>query len=207
MTVQHIHLWPSVIQTSVLPLAVSFNSVVLQDLITTGGNNFKFDQNSIAWEKGLALPALKKLLLESAQEWLDSTQVKDVEIELTNSWVHTSLPLQGIPYHNHHNSELVGIYVLSTGVEGGVIHTDALYHDAQSTINTPMGAPKGPNSIVLLDPRAGKVTLEENGFKSFYEVPLETGTLVLFPSYLSYYVMPNVGADPRVLIMCNFEVE
>jgi hypothetical protein len=194
------YLWPSLIYTEILPIDVE------QFKIEINNSKYSFDNHSINWRLPYS-KAVKSSIDDLANQWMEEAKIENADIEMTSSYKLTTPPLQGTALHNNHNCELVALLVVQTGLENGIKHSSPLFPMEQHPINTPLGAPTGQNSLVLNDPRGTAVTLQENGYKLFKEIPLENNQLILFPSYIPYYLLPNVGYDDRILIVCNYEVE
>ena len=194
------YLWPSLIYTETLPIDLQ------QFKMELNTSKYSFDNHSINWDLPYS-KAVKSSFDDIANLWMEEANIKNAEIEMTSSYKLVTQSLQGTALHNNHNCELVALFVVDTGLENGIKHNISLFPMEQHPINTPLGAPTGQNSLVLNDPRGTAVTLQENGYKLFKEIPLENNQLILFPSYVPYYFLPNVGHDDRIIIVCNYEVE
>lgn len=93
--------------------------------------------------------------------------------------------------HHHPESDLLGIYYIKT--------------------------PAGCGDIQFIDPRGSVPTRwkepmikNDGGFRSaraFFKITPESGTLLLFPSYLIHSVEPNKSDDMRISIVFEFRFD
>lgn len=197
-------LWPSLVLENMYGMD---NTAILADLVKSNSFQYDFDHHSIKWSFSDTLMKVRGLMVDAAVEWMNEARVTKASLGMTSSWASITQPLQGTPFHNNHNCELVVLYWVTTGLENGVKIDRPIFPASENPINTPFGSPSGKNSIILQDPRGTAVTIEENGFKSFYEVEPKQGMLMAFPSYIPYYFLPNVGSTPRIVLVGNFEIE
>lgn len=113
---------------------------------------------------------------------------KNVEFYLLNSWSNVHKPKDGSQIHYHGNSLLSGVYYPILPKNSG-------------NINFHMGS-----HINNIFPKAILVEYDEynNLNASRYELALEEGSIVLFPSHLEHSVEKNNSLDDRYSIAFNF---
>jgi len=65
--------------------------------------------------------------------------------------------------------------------------------------------------ITFTDPRSGRIMLGYNGFDPCdspfsYSVPVKTGTMILFPSWLTHEVPQNLNDEDRISVAWNYKL-
>lgn len=91
--------------------------------------------------------------------------------------------------HHHPESDLLGIYYLKTPNNCG----DIQFLDSRGSVSTRWQEPLIQNDGAFRSARA------------FFKIKPESGTLLLFPSYLIHSVEPNISNDVRISIVFEFK--
>jgi len=132
------------------------------------------------------LPGLEffnRMLLGSVGSVLQSLHVKQPEFQITGCWGNIAGPAAPHKRHSHPNNYLSGVYYVKTQPEA--------------------------NSIYFFDPRPQITVIapetSEQGFATAGKVKLQvdTGTLIIFPSWLQHSVDPNRSQENRVSVAFN----
>lgn len=185
-----VHLFPTVLWKSELPdeLARSINNAVIpmierklqdveQDL---QGTFLQTEQNlHLAPE----FTELGKYIYMIAKSALDYMHIDYQDIQITGCWANISGAGHSHRQHSHPNNFLSGVYYAEV--------------------------PPGGNSIIFHDPRPQIQVMKPPVKKMIYEntdhvvAQVETGTMLLFPSWLRHSVPPNQGKDRRISISFN----
>ena len=114
---------------------------------------------------------------------------KNIKFKLLNSWVMQHLPKDYGPPHNHNNSLFSGVLYIKTSENCG----DIRFHNK---VNNNFS-----ETIII--------NYEEYNIynsSSFYFKPSD-GLILLFPSYLSHEILPNLSQDLRYCLAFNIFIE
>lgn len=143
-----------------------------------GGNSFSNQQYILNIDE---LSELKKLIKESLQSYRDNVinPEKKLQIYITNSWLNISKQGNKHHKHSHVNSLISGVYYVKTGSNDSI----TFYHNRYDQIKI---YPK-----------------EYNIFNSdSWTIPVSSGDLLLFPSYLDHGVT-SCHNDIRISLAFN----
>jgi len=163
-----ISLFPTPVSQSKIQADYDFDAILseLKFVKNEGGNEFSINQKILDFNN---LSTLKKQLTEHVKTFVESVHVPQtpIEVYITNSWINISTPGNSHHKHSHVNSFISGVYYIKAN------ETDSItfYHNRYDQI---------------------KVTPKDyNIFNSdSWSIPITTGDLVLFPSYLDHGVLP-----------------
>lgn len=144
------------------------------------GGMWQTDQNFHELEE---MAFFRRMVQGSVTGALDFLKVEQRDFEITGCWANISGPAAPHKMHSHPNNYLSGVYYVKTQKNANSI----FFHDprAQITVISPKLAETGLAT-------AGKVRME-----------VETGTLIIFPSWLQHSVDPNRSGENRVSIAFN----
>ena len=131
--------------------------------------------------------SIEKIFREQAELYLKELTNKQVDLYLQKSWVNNINKYEFNTPHDHCDNTVIAVYYINAPHNSG----DLLLHD-----------PRGANSFV------SQFELNNSGTKvsgrSYYRIKAETGSLVLFPSYIVHSVEPNMSDEIRRSLAINF---
>jgi uncharacterized protein (TIGR02466 family) len=114
---------------------------------------------------------------------------KNIKFKLLNSWVMQHLPKDYGPPHNHNNSLFSGVLYIKTSENcGNIQFNNKVNNNFSETIRLKYEEYNIYNS------------------SSFYFKPSD-GLILLFPSYLSHEILPNLSEDLRYCLSFNIFIE
>lgn len=135
---------------------------------------------------------LEELTLTIAAEENKNCWAADINAQsvITESWFHITQNGGYHDAHNHPNCSWCGIYMLDSG---------------QSSLENRSGVNR------FYDPRqnanhyvdAGSQYLDASGI---WDVALQSGEIIIFPSYLKHAALPYFGSDDRIAIAFNAQI-
>lgn len=126
---------------------------------------------------------LNNIIKSTASDVLKQQGVETDAFLITGCWINIRPPAHDHPAHTHPNNYLSGCYYVNT--------------------------PEGGDCIVFRDPKmetniiAPPLTREDQENSRTIMVPVRSGMVVLFPSWLPHLVPPNQGNIERVSIAFN----
>jgi len=129
------------------------------------------------------LSSLKQYIEKSLHEYFITTyQPKyDVRMKITQSWLNWNKPGEWHHLHSHPNSFISGCFYVNADKK-----TDKIFFHKEKC------------DLIKIEP------IEWNIYNSDkWWFPIETGNLILFPSYLKHSVEPVVGIETRISIAFN----
>lgn len=120
-----------------------------------------------------------------AQNWLGQAQ----KLAITQSWTNANLPNESTHLHHHPNSIVSGVFYIDVG-DGGVIR----FHK-----------PKPPMGLFWhYEPEQDPELMEKTPYAwEWVDVKVETGMVLLFPSYLQHSVPANQSNKTRWSLAFN----
>lgn len=128
------------------------------------------------------LAHLKKIIEDKLNNYCKSILHIDVEVYVTNSWLNKNNPTQQHFLHNHSNSILSGVYY----------------------INVENSLPLITFNRMQLPFLLNFIPKEFTMFNSMeWSIPIENGSLIIFPSTLYHYVKPNDSNNTRLSLAFN----
>ena len=130
----------------------------------------------------LELCYIKKLIEEKITEYWKSFLLIDTDIYITNSWINTNDANQQHFLHNHNNSILSGVYYIDV--------EDSLPLITFNKMQLPFLLNFIPKEFTLFN-------------STEWSIPVENGSLVIFPSTLYHYVKPNTSNKTRLSLAFN----
>ena len=119
----------------------------------------------------------------ASRQVLDMLKVAPTPFEITGCWMNIKPRGSGHVLHGHPNNYLSGVYYVK--------------------------APKGADSIVFHDFRMNRQVIEPRYTEptaltsSRAQVPVKTGVMIIFPSWLPHSVEPNPTQEERVSLSFN----
>lgn len=126
---------------------------------------------------------IDRIMRGTTRAALESLKVKYDNFEITGCWANISAP--GAPHkiHTHPNNYLSGVYYVKTQPKANGI----VFHDPrpQVSVISPPPAELGPTNAGML------------------RVQVDTGSLILFPSWLEHSVDANLSSENRISIAFN----
>lgn len=128
------------------------------------------------------LRRIKEIVTAEIKEYFNNLMHYEFEIYITNSWCNIARHGEGQTLHNHANSIISGV----------------LYLD----VNTSQPSITFVNTVppFLLNMRA----MQYNTFNSLeFDIPVENGEIILFPSQCFHYVKSNPTNKDRISIAFN----
>lgn len=125
---------------------------------------------------------LKKEIEKKLSEYCNSILQTDLEIYITNSWVNETNPTQQHHLHNHSNSILSGVYYIDV--------EDSLPFITFNRMQLPFLLNIVPKEFTMFN-------------STEWSIPVENGSLIIFPSTLYHYVKPNDSNKPRHSLAFN----
>lgn len=125
---------------------------------------------------------LKKEIEKKLSEYCNSILQTDLEIYITNSWVNETNPTQQHYLHNHSNSILSGVYYIDV--------EDSLPFITFNRMQLPFLLNIVPKEFTMFN-------------STEWSIPVENGSLIIFPSTLYHYVKPNDSNKPRHSLAFN----
>ena len=125
---------------------------------------------------------LKKEIEKKLSEYCNSILQTDLEIYITNSWVNETNPNQQHYLHNHSNSILSGVYYINV--------EDSLPLITFNRMQLPFLLNIVPKEFTMFN-------------STEWSIPVENGSLIIFPSTLYHYVKPNDSNKPRHSLAFN----
>ncbi len=144
---------------------------------------FKVWQTDQTLHRYKAFAPLAAIISTAVRGVLDALAVEERTFEITGCWANFGLPGAAHMPHHHANNFLSGVYYLK--------------------------APGGADGIVFHDPRPQREIIEPayratNQLNALtHEVKVKTGSLVLFPGWITHSVNPNKGRELRISISFN----
>jgi len=120
---------------------------------------------------------------DSLEQVLSFLRIGRVELGLTGLWANVAAPGGAVRMHSHPNNFLSGVYYVQVQPGGDTIN----FHD-----------PRPQTGIVR--PPATELTAYNT---DQVVVPVEEGTLVIFPAWLVHSVDPNRGQGLRISMSFN----
>jgi len=137
--------------------------------------------NKFILEK-LELRRIKEIITTEIKEYFNNLMHYEFEIYITNSWCNIARHGEGQTLHNHANSIISGVFYLD--------------------VNTSQPSITFVNTVppFLLNMRA----MQYNTFNSLeFDIPVEDGEIILFPSQCFHYVKSNLTDKDRISIAFN----
>lgn len=131
--------------------------------------------------------ALAKISTDMALSALDYLGAEHHGVEITGFWGNINPQGALNSYHIHPNNILSAVYYVYADENDGVIDV----HD-----------PRPGSQMILPRSKPGSVHLSNRA-----SVPVKTGRLIMFPSYLPHSVPPNPHEKERVSIAINFTLK
>ena len=134
------------------------------------------------------LHKLKKFIIQQAEEYTkDILQIKD-KIYLTQSWSTFAKPNATHHVHNHPNTFISVIYYAQC--KNGFLVFDFRRSSLQENLNL-------------------EYTVDKyNSYNcQAWDLPVETGHIVLFPGHVFHMPRPNSSPIPKILIAANFFIK
>lgn len=120
-----------------------------------------------------------------ANTMVQSANPVNTKMLFTNMWTNVYPPGAFIPEHTHSNSLLSGVFYAKAEKNCGNIH----FRDPSYLVKTMFM--RGTGKFPTLDTR--------------YEVEVETGKMILFPSWMPHETKPNLSGEDRVIISFNMD--
>ena len=114
---------------------------------------------------------------------------KNIKFKLLNSWIMQHLPKDFGPSHGHNNSLFSGTVYIKTSKNCGAIK---FYHNVRDNFSQTISLNYEEYNIY--------------NSSSFYFEPID-GLVILFPSYLTHEILPNLSEDSRYCVAFNIFVE
>jgi len=144
---------------------------------TTPGAEKLHDTNNFA--------TIKKFIEHHAKIYWDALgYYTDVVPKIYQSWI-THYHQDGfIHKHNHARSQLAGVLYLQASPEQGNLVFE------------------NPLELLLSTQPYREKIVHKSSFEQ--EIPVNTGDLILFPSYLKHYTLPNTTTEDRIIVSVNF---
>jgi uncharacterized protein (TIGR02466 family) len=128
------------------------------------------------------LSQLKKDLMDHVNIYLNEIMQVDAELYMTNSWINVTAHQKQHALHNHNNSILSGVFYINAS-------------DSQPSISFNRMTPP-----FFLHMSAKQYTM----FNSMeWNVPVEDGGIIIFPSNCFHFVKPNLTNNQRISIAFN----
>lgn len=130
-----------------------------------------------------AFAGIKEIIMAASERVLDLLKVAPAPYEITGCWMNIKPQDNGHALHNHANNYLSGVYYVK--------------------------APEGADSITFHDFRMDRQVVVPRYSEptpltmSRINVPVKSGVLIMFPSWLPHSVEPNPTADERVSLSFN----
>lgn len=125
---------------------------------------------------------LKKEIENILDHYCKTILQTDLEIYITNSWVNETNPNQQHYLHNHSNSILSGVYYINV--------EDSLPFITFNRMQLPFLLNIVPKEFTMFN-------------STEWSIPVENGSLIIFPSTLYHYVKPNDSNKPRHSLAFN----
>jgi uncharacterized protein (TIGR02466 family) len=125
---------------------------------------------------------IKKLIEEKINEYWKSVLLFNTEIYITNSWLNTNDTNQQHFLHNHSNSILSGVYYINV--------EDSLPLITFNRMQLPFLLNFIPKEFTMFN-------------STEWSIPVENGSLIIFPSTLYHYVKPNTSNKTRLSLAFN----
>ena len=147
---------------------------------------FLSESCSVLQDKGLV--NLKKFLVQKAEDYAKNIlEVKD-KIYLTQSWS-TFLKKNAFhPPHNHPNSFISAVYYVQC--DKGFLVFEVRTSSIQEGFN--------------FDYKISRYNIYNS---QSWDLPVKSGSVVLFPGHVSHTSSPHLSSTPRILIGANFFVK
>ncbi|MDP7267607.1 MAG: 2OG-Fe(II) oxygenase family protein [Pirellulales bacterium] len=126
---------------------------------------------------------LSNVIKSTTGEVLKQRGIKDYPFQITGCWINIRTPGNDHPAHTHPNNYVSGCYYVNT--------------------------PEGGNAIVFRDPKmetniiAPPLLREDEENSRTIMVPLQSGMMAMFPSWLPHFVPPNQSNIERISIAFN----
>ena len=128
------------------------------------------------------LAQLKKDLMDHINIYFNEIMQVDAELYMTNSWINVTAYEKQHSLHNHNNSILSGVFYINAS-------------DSQPSISFNRMTPP-----FFLHMSAKQYTM----FNSMeWNVPVEDGGIIIFPSNCFHFVKPNLTNNQRISIAFN----
>ena len=141
---------------------------------------------SLLQNKGL--PNLKKFLVEQTEAYAKNVLEIEDQIYLAQSWATFNKRNAFHAPHNHRNSFLSAVYYVQC--EKGFLIFDIRTSSIQEGLN--------------FDYKISRYNIYNS---QTWELPVQTGHLVLFPAHIWHRSSPHLSSNPRILIGANFFVK
>ena len=125
---------------------------------------------------------LKKNIENILQSYCKSILHIDIEIYITNSWLNKTYPSQQHFLHNHSNSIISGVYYIDV--------EDSLPLITFNRMQLPFLLNFIPKEFTMFN-------------STEWSIPVENGSLIIFPSTLYHYVKPNDSNKTRISLAFN----
>lgn len=125
---------------------------------------------------------IKKLIEEKINEYWKSVLLFNTDIYITNSWINTNDTNQQHFLHNHSNSILSGVYYINV--------EDSLPLITFNRMQLPFLLNFIPKEFTMFN-------------STEWSIPVENGSLIIFPSTLYHYVKPNTSNKTRLSLAFN----
>ena len=128
------------------------------------------------------LQRIKEIVTAEIKEYFNNIMHYEFEIYITNSWCNVARRGEGQTLHNHANSIISGVFYID--------------------VNTSQPSITFVNTVppFLLNMRA----MQYNTFNSLeFDIPVEDGEIILFPSQCFHYVKSNLTDKDRISIAFN----
>lgn len=178
--------------TGIYKDTIDFKSSSLMDVFL---NNLSTSIVGLSEEMNvLDLPVFEdlKIQIQKHLKWYEDNICgfnDEMFLEITDSWYRETSPSNNHPTHNHPNSLLSGVVYLNVPVDSG--------NHAGINFETDHHIFKGFN----FEYHSNKPN--KYNVRTTY-VPVKTGDIILFPSWIDHYVTPNESeTDSRKIISFN----
>lgn len=133
-----------------------------------------------------ALPELFEAIRSAARVFGLSAYGNDVNWLITDAWLNKMLPGGSQHMHDHANSLISTIYLVSLAEDAPRTH----FHKPVLSVGRP---------YFELTPQE----FNRYNFDYTWLDEAREGNVILFPSYIKHSVPPNESAEPRITLACN----
>jgi len=162
--------------------------VLNQKTFDTDINNGKISKDNYILNKKPLASLKKDILIELEKYFFDILKLKDVNINIVNSWSVINKPGQQSHTHNHLNSFCSGVLYLKKPKNSG----DLIFHR---------------NELTPTDNISPKLAMQFKEYNDFnchhFTLPVNEGDLVLFPSLMNHSTQVNNSNEDRLILAFN----
>jgi len=159
--------------------------VLNQKTFDTDINNGKISKDNYILNKKPLASLKKDILIELEKYFFDILKLKDVNINIVNSWSVINKPGQQSHTHNHLNSFCSGVLYLKKPKNSG----DLIFHR---------------NELTPTDNISPKLAMQFKEYNDFnchhFTLPVNEGDLVLFPSLMNHSTQVNNSNEDRLIL-------